>query len=55
MPIISDAAIMAVHQDSGGLLCRANSLCKETLFAVSMEKVQVVASKHVKSALTELI
>jgi type II secretory pathway predicted ATPase ExeA len=53
--IFSDAAITAIHQGSGGLLRRANSLCKGALLAASMEKAQVVASEHVRSALTELI
>jgi len=53
--LFSDAAITAIHQGSGGLLRRANSLCKGALLAASMEKAQVVASEHVRSALTELI
>jgi type II secretory pathway predicted ATPase ExeA len=54
MSIFSDIAIKAILQGSGGQLRRVNSLCKEALFVVSMEKVQVVISEHVKPALTEL-
>ena len=53
--IFSDDSLTAIHQGSGGLLRRANSLCKGALLAAAMEKSQVVAAEHVRIALTELI
>lgn len=53
--IFSDAAIMAIHQGSGGLLRRANNLARGAMLAASMEKAQIVAPEHVRMALTEVI
>ena len=51
----SDEAIFAIHQGSGGLLRRANSLAKTALMACAMEGNQTVSAEHVRVASTELL
>ncbi len=53
--IFSDDAITAIHQGSGGLLRRANGLCRGALLAAALEKNRQVSAEHVRAALTELI
>jgi len=52
--LFSDAAILAIHQGSGGLLRRANLLAKGSLIAAAREKCRVVSAEHVRLASTEI-
>ncbi len=51
----TDNSIMAIHQGSGGLLRRANSLAKGALLAAAMEQNKAVSAEHVRLAATEII
>lgn len=51
----SEEAVFAIHQGSGGLLRRANSLAKTALMACAMESSQTVSAEHVRVASTELM
>ena len=51
----SEEAIFAIHQGSGGLLRRANSLAKTALLACAMKGGQTVSAEHVRVASTELL
>lgn len=53
--LFSDEAILAIHQNSGGLLRRANFLAKGALIATAAEKCRVVSAEHVRIASTEII
>jgi type II secretory pathway predicted ATPase ExeA len=53
--LFSDEAIFAIHQNSGGLLRKANFLAKAALLAASMDETQTVAPEHVRIASTEII
>lgn len=53
--LFSDEAILAIHQNSGGLLRRANLLAKGALIATAAEKCTVVSAEHVRVASTEII
>lgn len=53
--LFSEDAITAIHQGSGGILRRANLLCRGALLAAALEKNKLVCAEHVKVALTELI
>lgn len=53
--LFSDEAVFAIHQNSGGLLRKANSLAKAALLAASMDESQTVAPEHVRVASTEII
>jgi type II secretory pathway predicted ATPase ExeA len=53
--LFSDEAILAIHQNSGGLLRRANALARGSLVAAANEKLRVVAAEHVRIASTEII
>jgi len=53
--IFSDDAIFAIHQCTGGILRRANSVAKTAMLAASMEDEQQVTAEHVRIAVTELI
>lgn len=52
--IFSDEAIFAIHQGSGGLLRKANSLAKTAMLAAAMEECQTVSPEHVRIASTEI-
>ena len=51
----SEEAVFAIHQNSGGLLRRANSLAKTALMACAMEGNQTVSAEHVRIASTEIL
>jgi type II secretory pathway predicted ATPase ExeA len=51
----SQEAILAIHQGSGGLLRRANTLARGALLAAAMEKCQVISAEHVRLASTEIV
>jgi general secretion pathway protein A len=53
--LFSDAAVMAVHQGSGGLLRKANGLARGGLIAAAAEKQETVTPEHVRIASSELI
>jgi general secretion pathway protein A len=46
--IFSDEAIFAIHQGSGGLLRKANSLAKTALLACAGDGGQTVSAEHVR-------
>jgi general secretion pathway protein A len=52
--VFSQEAVFAIHQGSGGLLRRANSLAKTALMACAMEQTHTVSAEHVRVASTEL-
>lgn len=53
--LFSQEAVLAIHQNSGGLLRRANALARGSLVAAANEKLRVVAAEHVRIASTEII
>ena len=53
--LLSDAAVVAIHQGSGGLLRRANHLAKGALIAAAREHCSQVAAEHVRLAATEIL
>ena len=52
--IFSQEAVFAIHQGSGGLLRRANSLAKTSMMACAVEGNHTVSADHVRIAATEL-
>jgi len=52
--LFSDEAIFAIHQGSGGLLRKANSLAKTALLACVMDESSLVSAEHVRVASTEV-
>ena len=53
--LLSEEAVVAIHQGSGGLLRRANSLGRGALLAAARESCQVVSAEHVRLASTEIL
>jgi type II secretory pathway predicted ATPase ExeA len=53
--LLSDEAITAIHQSSGGLLRRANHLTTGALLAACQEKCRIVSAEHVRLASTEIL
>ena len=53
--LLSDQAIVAIHQGSGGLLRRANHLARGALMAAATESCSVISAEHVRSASTEIL
>lgn len=53
--LLSEEAITAIHQGSGGLLRRANHLARGALLAAAYEKAPVVSPEHVRLASTEIL
>lgn len=52
--LFAEAAVLAIHQGSGGLLRQANNLARGALMAAAMEKAPIVSGEHVKIAATEV-
>lgn len=53
--LFSEEATLAIHQGSGGLLRRANTLGRGSLIAAAKERCHVVSAEHVRIASTEII
>jgi len=53
--LLSDEAVLAIHQGSGRLLRRAGSLARGALLAAAQEKCPIVSAEHVRLASTEII
>ena len=53
--LFTESAITAIHQGSGGLLRKANSLAKGGLIGAAKEKEDQVTAEHIRVASTELI
>lgn len=53
--IFAEEAILAVHQNSGGLLRRANIIARGAMMAAAMEKSQIISGEHIRLAGTEII
>ena len=53
--LLSEEAVVAIHQGSGGLLRRANSLARGGLIAAARENSQIVSAEHVRLASTEIL
>jgi type II secretory pathway predicted ATPase ExeA len=53
--ILSEEAITAIHQGSGGLLRRANNLARGAMLAAAAEQAPVVSPEHVRVASTEIL
>ena len=54
-PLFSEDAVTALHQGSGGVLRRANSLARGGLIAAAIEQKEQVSSEHIRIAASELI
>jgi general secretion pathway protein A len=52
--LLSQEAITAIHQGSGGLLRRANHLARGAMLAAAAERAPVVSAEHVRIASTEI-
>jgi general secretion pathway protein A len=52
--IISEEAVFAIHQGSGGLLRAANFLAKTAMMAAALENCHTVSPDHVRIAANEL-
>ena len=52
--LFSEEAVFAIHQGSGGLLRKANSLAKTALVACAAEEAKTVSAEHVRIASTEI-
>jgi type II secretory pathway predicted ATPase ExeA len=52
--LFSDEAVFAIHQGSGGLLRKANSLAKMSMLACAMDDAQTISAEHVRIAATEV-
>jgi type II secretory pathway predicted ATPase ExeA len=52
--LLSEEAVLAIHQGSGGLLRRAGSLARGALLAAAQESAPLVAAEHVRIASTEI-
>lgn len=53
--LFAEEAVLAIHQGSGGLPRRANTLARGALIAAARENAQLVAGEHVRLAATEII
>jgi type II secretory pathway predicted ATPase ExeA len=53
--LFSETAITAIHQGSGGLLRKANSLARGALIGCMIDQENMVNDEHVRKASTELI
>lgn len=53
--LLSDDAVTAIHQSSGGLLRRANSLARGAMLAAAAKGEPVVTADHVRLAATEIL
>lgn len=53
--IFDDTAITGIHQGSGGVLRKANSLARGGLVAAAIEKQDQVKAEHIRIAASELI
>ena len=53
--LLSEEAVLAIHQGSGGLLRRAGSLARGALLAAAQEGAPVVSAEHVRLASTEIL
>jgi len=53
--LFAEEALTAVHQSSGGLLRRANSLARGAMLAAAAEQAPVVTAEHVRLASTEIV
>ena len=52
--LFEDAAVVAVHQGSGGLFRKANHLARGALIAAAQQKSTTVTAEHVRLAATEI-
>ena len=53
--LFDEAAVVAIHQGSGGLLRKANHLARGALIAAAMACSQIVTADHVRLAATEIL
>ena len=53
--VFSEEAVFAIHQCSGGILRKANSVAKTAMLAAAMEELHTVSAEHVRIASTEVI
>jgi len=53
--LLSEEAIVAIHQGSGGMLRRAGALAHGALLAAAQEAAPLVAAEHVRVASTEIL
>ncbi len=54
-PILSEDAVLAIHQRSGGLLRTAGNLTRAALLAAAQEKSPMVSAEHVRLASSEIL
>ncbi|NBB90543.1 MAG: AAA family ATPase [Spirochaetes bacterium] len=53
--LLTDEAVTAIHQSSGGLLRRANALARGAMLAAAGSGQSVVTAEHVRLAATEIL
>lgn len=53
--LFEEAAAVAIHQGSGGLLRKANHLARGGLIAAAKEQTQMVTAEHIRLAATEIL
>lgn len=53
--LLSEDAVLAIHQGSGGLLRRAGSLARGALLAAAQERCPLATAEHVRLASTEIL
>ena len=53
--LFSEQAVVAIHQGSGGVLRKANTLARGALIAASCQSSSTVDAEHVRIAATEVI
>lgn len=53
--LFADEAVLAIHQSSGGLLRRANTIARGAMMAAAMEKSQIISGEHIRLAGTEIL
>lgn len=52
--VLSEESIFAIHQGSGGILRKANSLAKAAMIAAVYEEANIISAEHVRIATTEI-
>lgn len=54
-PLFAEEAILAIHQNSGGLLRKANIIARGAMMAAANEKSNLITGEHIRIANTEVL
>jgi type II secretory pathway predicted ATPase ExeA len=54
LPLFEPAALVALHQATGGLVRKVNNLAHHALIAAALMRAKVVTAEHVQAALPEV-